>query len=58
MKATGCGLSLAPSTFECGADAALSRVQVTTAQRAWTLLVHSPEVTGQDIVVSWAVVLA
>ncbi len=57
MKATGLGLSLPPSAFECGADAALSRVQVTTAQRRWTLLVHSPQ-AGDDLVASWAVVLA
>lgn len=57
MKATGRGLSLAPSTFECGAQAATRRVQVSLAQRSWTLLVHSPEVAGSDIVVSWAVVL-
>lgn len=58
MKATGCGLSLAPSTFECGAHAATERVRVRTVQREWTLLVHSPEMSSQDIVVSWAVVLA
>jgi 4'-phosphopantetheinyl transferase len=58
MKATGCGLSLAPSTFECGVQAASARVHVRTAQCEWTLLVHSPEVAGQDIVASWAVVLA
>jgi 4'-phosphopantetheinyl transferase len=58
MKATGCGLSLAPSTFECGVHAAPERVQVVTPRRAWALLVHSPDVAGSDIVVSWAVVLA
>ncbi len=58
MKATGSGLSLAPSTFECGVQAVPVRVQVRTAQREWTLLVHSPEVQRSDIVVSWAVVLA
>jgi 4'-phosphopantetheinyl transferase len=57
MKATGLGLSLAPSGFECGAQAVPMRVQVTNAQRAWSLLVHSPEMAGDDIVVSWAVVL-
>jgi 4'-phosphopantetheinyl transferase len=57
MKATGLGLSLAPSSFECGAQAASERVRVSLAQRAWTLFVHSPEVAGSDIVVSWAVVL-
>lgn len=57
LKATGCGLSLPPSTFECGVYAAPERVRVTTPQRAWTMLVHSPDVAGNDIVVSWAVVL-
>lgn len=57
MKATGCGLSLAPSSFECGVQAATERVQVATPQRVWTLLVHSPELSGSDLVVSWAVVL-
>ena len=56
MKATGLGLSLAPSSFECGAQAATERVQVSIAQRAWTLLVHSPD-SGEDIVASWAVVI-
>ena len=56
MKATGLGLSLPPSAFECGADAALSRVQVTTAQCTWSLLVHSPH-AGDDLVASWAVVM-
>jgi 4'-phosphopantetheinyl transferase len=58
MKATGCGLSLPPSSFECGAHAAAERVRVTALQREWTLLVHSPDVPNQDIVCSWAVVLA
>ncbi len=58
LKATGCGLSLAPSTFECGVQAASARVQVRTVQREWTLLVHSPDIAGQDILASWAVVLA
>jgi 4'-phosphopantetheinyl transferase len=58
MKATGLGLSMAPSSFECGAHAASERVQIVTPQRAWTLLVHSPEIAGSDIVVSWAVVMA
>jgi 4'-phosphopantetheinyl transferase len=57
MKATGRGLSLAPSTFECGVQAATRRVQVSLAQRSWTLLVHSLEVAGSANVVSWAVVL-
>lgn len=58
MKATGCGLSLAPSTFECGVQAAPGRVQVRALAREWTLLVHSPEVRSGDVVVSWAIVLA
>jgi 4'-phosphopantetheinyl transferase len=57
MKATGLGLSLAPSSFECGAQAVLARVQVSSAERAWTLLVHSPP-SGDDIVASWALVMA
>jgi 4'-phosphopantetheinyl transferase len=57
MKATGFGLSLAPSSFECGAQAASERVRVGIGQRSWTLLVHSPEIAGGDIVISWAVVL-
>jgi 4'-phosphopantetheinyl transferase len=56
MKATGLGLLLAPSGFECGAQAASERVTVRSAQRSWTLLVHSPDV-GDDVVASWAVVL-
>lgn len=58
MKATGCGLSLAPSTFECGAHAESARVRVSALARDWTLLVHSPYVAEGDVVVSWAVVLA
>jgi 4'-phosphopantetheinyl transferase len=57
MKATGLGLSLAPSSFECGAHADTERVQVSNAQRLWTLLVHSPDV-DDDTVASWAVVIA
>ena len=57
MKATGRGLSLSPSTFACCAHAGLERVQVSDSQRAWTLLVDSPEGAGNDIVVSWAVIL-
>ncbi len=57
MKATGLGLSLAPSSFECGVQAASMRVLVSNAQRSWTLLVHSPD-GGDDIVASWAVVVA
>jgi 4'-phosphopantetheinyl transferase len=57
MKATGLGLSLAPSSFQCGAQAASERVQVSSAQQSWTLLVHSPD-GGDDIVASWAVVIA
>ena len=58
MKASGCGLSLSPSTFECGTHTASERVRVKTSKREWTLLVHSPDVPGRDIVFSWAVVLA
>ncbi len=57
MKATGLGLSLAPSSFECGALPATAHVQVSDARRSWTLLVHSPDVAGIDLVMSWAVVL-
>jgi 4'-phosphopantetheinyl transferase len=57
MKATGCGLLLAPSTFECGTEAATQRVRVSHSQRKWTLLVHSPEVSGMSFVASWAAVL-
>jgi 4'-phosphopantetheinyl transferase len=57
MKATGLGLALTPSSFECGAQARAQRVHVTTGQRAWTLLVHTPP-TDAPLIVSWAVVLA
>jgi 4'-phosphopantetheinyl transferase len=57
MKATGRGLSLAPSSFECGAQATAERVLVATPQRAWTLLVHSPH-SSDDVVTAWAVVIA
>jgi 4'-phosphopantetheinyl transferase len=57
MKATGRGLSLAPSSFECGAQAATERVQIVTPERAWTLLVGSLHAVGGDVVVSWAVVV-
>jgi 4'-phosphopantetheinyl transferase len=57
MKATGRGLWLAPSSFECGAQATAERVLVVTPRRAWTLLVHSPR-SGDDVVASWAVVIA
>jgi 4'-phosphopantetheinyl transferase len=57
MKATGLGLSLAPSSFECSVQAASERVHVRIEQRSWTLLVHSPDV-GDDIVASWALVIA
>lgn len=56
MKASGLGLSLAPSSFECGALTATAHVQVSDARRSWTLLVHSPD-GGDDVVASWAVVL-
>jgi 4'-phosphopantetheinyl transferase len=58
LKATGCGLSLPPSSFECGARAKPERVRVRAPQREWTLLVDSPDVASPDIVFSWAVVLA
>jgi 4'-phosphopantetheinyl transferase len=57
MKATGLGLSLAPSSFECGAQAVPARVRIETSQRAWSLLVHTPPVRA-PLVLSWAVVLA
>jgi 4'-phosphopantetheinyl transferase len=57
MKATGLGLSLPPSSFECGAQADLRTVQVSDARRTWTLRVHTPPVDA-PLVVSWAVVLA
>jgi 4'-phosphopantetheinyl transferase len=57
MKATGRGLSLAPSTFECGVHSTNERVRVSDLQRDWNLLVSSPNLAGGDIVVSWAVVL-
>ncbi len=56
MKATGLGLSLAPSSFECGAQAAASRVRIETPQRHWSLLVHTPPLQA-PFVLSWAVVL-
>ena len=57
MKATGLGLSLAPSSFDCGAQAEPARVRVQTRQRAWSLLVNTPALVA-PVVVSWAVVLA
>lgn len=57
MKATGLGLSLAPSSFECGAQAASRRVTLTHEARGWTVLVHTPVVALAPVVVSWAVVL-
>jgi 4'-phosphopantetheinyl transferase len=56
MKATGLGLSLAPASFECGAQAQARTVRVQTAQRMWTLRVHTPPVDA-PMVVSWAAVL-
>lgn len=56
MKATGLGLSLTPSSFECGAQALPLRVRIETAQRTWSLLVHTPPV-DVPVVLSWAVVL-
>jgi 4'-phosphopantetheinyl transferase len=57
MKATGLGLSLAPSSFECGAQAVPQTVRIDADERRWTLLVHTPSLDA-PIVVSWAVVLA
>jgi 4'-phosphopantetheinyl transferase len=57
LKATGCGLSLPPSTFECGVHAVPARVPVVEPQRERTLLVQSPDCGDAQIVVSWAVVL-
>jgi 4'-phosphopantetheinyl transferase len=57
MKATGLGLSLPPSSFECGAQADVCRVRVSSALRTWTLLVHTPPVDAA-LILSWAVVLA
>ncbi len=57
MKATGLGLGLAPSAFECGAQAQPRTVRVAVAEGAWTLLVHTPRVDA-PLVVSWALVLA
>jgi 4'-phosphopantetheinyl transferase len=56
MKATGLGLSLAPSSFECGARAKPARVRIDRPEGAWSLLVHTPLVQ-LPIVLSWAVVL-
>lgn len=56
MKATGLGLSLAPSSFECGAQAMARRVRVQTPQGLRTLLLHTPPLDA-PVVVSWAVVL-
>jgi 4'-phosphopantetheinyl transferase len=57
LKATGCGLSLAPSSFECGVHAGAGRVRVSTPQHAWQLLVCCSPDSGHEVVVSWAVVL-
>jgi 4'-phosphopantetheinyl transferase len=57
MKATGLGLALAPSSFECGVDAVAERVRIATPQHTWALLVHTPGVDA-PVVVSWAVVRA
>jgi 4'-phosphopantetheinyl transferase len=57
MKATGLGMWLAPSSFECGALAQAHTVHVHTAQRTWTLRVHTPPVDA-PLIVSWALVLA
>jgi 4'-phosphopantetheinyl transferase len=57
LKATGCGLSLPPSSFECGVDAVPARVCVRTPHRRWSLMVHSPHCSAAGVVASWAVVL-
>jgi len=57
MKATGLGLSLPPSSFECGAEPAPARVRIATPSRNWLLLLNTPKVAA-PAVVSWAVVLA
>ena len=57
MKATGLGLSLTPSSFECGAEAAPRQLRIETPQRTWSLLVHTPPVSA-PVVLSWAVVLS
>jgi 4'-phosphopantetheinyl transferase len=53
VKALGTGLSLPPSSFECGVQALPARVRI--GQRE--LLVHSPA-SAAAVVVSWAVVMA
>jgi 4'-phosphopantetheinyl transferase len=58
MKATGRGLSLAPSSFECGASPDSATVHVDVDGQFWTLLVHSPDATAHGAVAAWAVVLA
>jgi 4'-phosphopantetheinyl transferase len=57
MKATGLGLSLPPSSFECCARPEAHTVTVSAARRTWTLRVHTPPVDA-PLVLSWAVVLA
>jgi 4'-phosphopantetheinyl transferase len=57
LKATGCGLSLPPSSFECGVQAVPARVCVATPQRRWDLLVHSPDCGNAGVVASWALVI-
>jgi 4'-phosphopantetheinyl transferase len=58
MKATGRGLSLAPSSFECGATPDSATVHVDVDGQFWTLLVHSPDAAAHGAVAAWAVVLA
>ena len=58
MKATGRGLSLAPSSFECGATPDSTTVHVDVDGQFWTLQVHSSEVLAHGAVAAWAVVLA
>ncbi len=57
LKATGCGLSLAPSSFECGVHAGAERVCVSMPRRAWELLVCCSPDSSKDVIVSWAAVV-
>lgn len=58
MKATGLGLRLAPSSFECGALPEPRRLRVSSGGRSWTLVVHTPHSGNTPVIVSWAVALA
>lgn len=57
MKATGLGLTLAPSGFECGAGADARSVRVAHRGREWALQVHTLPSAPAPVVLSWAVVL-